>query len=370
MTVRYPGGITITDRPDARGYWRLRGPGVDRRSRNLAILQAVAWDHARDLHHRSEDPDDSEEPTVADLIEMYLAGAGRTRPLSPHTVRTMRSNLRRHALPVLGHLPCRQWDHQATRQVIAACEEHGLADSSIGKVVRDLSAVSKLGRELGHLAEDQTPCKGLTGPGPQSLTGTLPAADDILNFADHLVQVTGQEWRRLQVDLLAYAGLRAAELLGLQREDVDSGVLHVYRQLVGAELRPPKHGKQRDTVYPAWLDEDLNQWAEQQPAGAPLFPGNDGGYEPYGTFLRQRWQPAAHAAGWPKLPSGRFRWTAHTLRHHAATWMLSPDGLQLDVGSVAMFLGHSSPATTHRLYIQSRPDRFRRAREASRTAGR
>lgn len=363
--MKYPGSITISDSPDTRGYWRVRGPGLDRRARTFDEAERLAWQHASELHRDSEELPSTEEagPTIAELAETYL---GRKR-LAANTVRTMTSNLRRHALPVLGDLPCRQWRQEHTRQVRDACQAAGLAESSTSKVMNDLSAIAAYGRELGWLDELQQPCRGLVkGARPALQRGALPSEDDILNMADALVQVTGQPWRRLQVMLLAYAGLRSSELLALQPQDIDGGVLHVERQLVGRRLEPPKHGILRDTVYPAWLDDELHGWSAQHQPGTPLFPAIRGSYEPYATWLRQRWQPAAEVAGWPKQPNGRRRWTAHTLRHFFGTWALAKDGLGMDVADVAMFMGHSSPEVTHRLYVQSRTDRFARARAASR----
>ena len=366
--MKYPGGVTISDRPDQRGYWRVRGPGLDRRTRDLQEAERIAWDHARQLHDSGEDRADSEAeksedgPTVSELAEAYLS----RKRLAANTIRTMTANLRRHALPLLGNLPCAQWTSEHTRRVRDACIEHGLAESSTSKVMNDLSAVARYGRELGWLGEQQLPCQGLVkGTRPALQRGALPTHDDIQNFAHALVQVTGQEWRRLQVQLLAYAGLRSCELLGLQPRDLDGGVLHVERQLVGRQLEPPKHGILRDTIYPAWMDGPLHAWAAQQDPDGPLFPAAKGGYEPYATWLRQRWQPAAEVAAWPRMPNGRRKWTAHTLRHFFGTWALAKDGLNMDVADVAMFMGHSSPEVTHRLYVQSRTDRFARARAAT-----
>ncbi len=369
-TVKYPGGVTVSERPDNRGYWRVRGPGLDLRTRDHSEAEARAWQAARERYEAEQEVEvdpGTDEPTVADLAEMYLAGAGRARPLAANTVRTMRSNLRRHALPVIGSLPCSAWDREASLQVMLKCESAGLAASSISKVMNDLSAVAHIGRRLGYLQEDQQPCKGLVGrQRPALQRGTLPTREDIDAFADAFVKVTGQQWRRLQVQLLAFSGLRSSELLALQPGDVNRGTLHVERQLVGRELTLPKHGIVRDTIYPEWMDDELHAWAEQQPVGGPLFPAVKGGYEPYATWLRQRWQPAAEVAGWPRQPKGRWKWTAHTLRHFFGTWALAKDGLGMDVADVAMFLGHSSPEVTHRLYVQSRSDRFARARAASR----
>lgn len=363
-SIKYPGGVTVTDRPDKRGYWRVRGPGLDRRVRDLAEAEAIAWAHAREQQPTEDDEPDG--PTIAQLAEEYLDGAGRARPLAANTVRTMRANLRRHVIPVVGDTPCTAWTPAVSRQVMEHCHHAGLADSSTSKVMNDLSAVANIGRQLGYLTDDQHPVKGMVrGQRPALTRGSLPSHDDIQNFAHCLVQVTGEEWRDLQVFLLAYAGLRSSELLGLQPQDVDAGTLHVERQLVGSELTPPKHGILRDTIYPSWLDDRLHAWAAEHQPGSPLFPARKGSYEPYATWLRQRWQPASELAGWPKLPSGRRKWTAHTLRHFFGTWAIARDGLNMDVADVAMFMGHSSPEVTHRLYVQSRPDRFARARAAS-----
>lgn len=212
---------------------------------------------------------------------------------------------------------------------------------------------------------------------------------------------------RLLVDLLAYTGLRISEALALRNDDrfvhdEMSGVwrLHVREQVHKTHRRtlPPKWRKRRWAFVPSWLGPELAQLLDDTATGALLFPspgrrvrGADGriervgvGLHPYDAWSRRRWEKMAEAtAGWPEredwwppdagsAPRGtqserRWRWSTHSLRHHAATFMLNDLGLDPD--DVASFLGHRSGRQVWEMYVRVRPDLYGRASAASRRAG-
>lgn len=370
--IRFPNGFTLTDKPDVRGFWRLRGPGVDRRFRSYAEAETEAWQLSLEAHQAAspkDEPNKEDIPTIADLGEMYLEGVGRRRQLAMNTRRSVTSNLRRHIIPVVGDVPCTSWTRAHTQSVMDKCEAAGLAPATIGRVVGDMSTFAALGVELGFKVGE--PCKGLQPVRQSALSkGSLPSPTDVERVAEAMAEATGDDYRHTQVMFLAYTGLRVAEMLALRPSDVSSGVVSVVRQRDGRGFMEPKFGKQRETIYPAWLDGPLARLTEDADPNGPLFPAKSKRWDTYQRWRETCWNPAADKADWPKDDSGRRVWTTHTLRHYFGVWALSPQGLGLDIADVAMFMGHSSTETTHRLYVQTRPDRFGRAREASLTAGR
>jgi integrase/recombinase XerC len=144
-----------------------------------------------------------------------------------------------------------------------------------------------------------------------------------------------RERDRLMLALLAYAGLRRSELLGLDWDDVDLEGPHA-----SALVRCGKGGKPRRQPLPPALARELARLriAIQPSADAPVFCGLEGKrLQPaiLGLIIRR----AAERAGLEK------RVTAHTLRHTAATWLRQQTG---DARLVAAYLGHSDLSTVSR----------------------
>jgi integrase len=150
-----------------------------------------------------------------------------------------------------------------------------------------------------------------------------PAPDDVIAEAIHRSS--------LRVCMM----VMLAALCGLRRKEV--AIAHT-RDLVGQHLRVAgKGGKAREVPVP----RALAAWIRAMPEGF-LFPGNYGGHlsPPYVGKLMSRALPG--------------RWTAHTLRHAAATAWADAG---LDLHELATLLGHSSTSVTE-IYTLVRPKRL------------
>ena len=88
------------------------------------------------------------------------------------------------------------------------------------------------------------------------------------------------------ISVLAYAGLRPQEALGLRWRDVGERTL-----LINA----PKTGQRRNVRLLAPLREDLDAWRQDQDDDALVFPGRDG----------ERWAHDAYKSWARKAPRGR-----------------------------------------------------------------
>ena len=168
---------------------------------------------------------------------------------------------------------------------------------------------------------------------PKSLP-TVLAESDIHRLIDSTAS------RRLAtMMMLAYgAGLRVSEVCQLQVGDIDSkrGVIRI---------RAGKGGKDRETVLPNQLLEELRAWYRRaRPGKVWLFPARTReGHVPTRTV---HWAFRALADG---LGLGR-RVTFHCLRHSFATHMLDHG---VDMRVIQVMLGHSSLETTS-IYAQVR----------------
>ena len=103
-----------------------------------------------------------------------------------------------------------------------------------------------------------------------------------------------------------------------------------------------------------------------------LFPAPRGGWFPTDRFRKRRFNVWQERAGWPRLPDDDprpfvWKWPPHSLRHHAATWMLNDLGLAPD--DVAEFLGHADGHQVWVMYSRIRPGLASRATHLALEAG-
>lgn len=172
--------------------------------------------------------------------------------------------------------------------------------------------------------------------------------------------------------VMVTAGLRAAEVLGLQWEDIDGGELHVRNTLHwidgGPGLMDPKTAKSRRTVpLTAIAIEALGvhrkrQLEERMKAGKP---GTSGyvfttaeGLPCRGENLSARLHVLLEGLGLPRV-------NPHDLRHTAATIMVAAG---VPIEKVAAILGHSSVRITNDLYLHLRPGDLQSAADAMQRA--
>jgi integrase/recombinase XerD len=148
---------------------------------------------------------------------------------------------------------------------------------------------------------------------------------------------------RVMLTTLYNTGARVSELTGMQIGDlvVDSR----------ASVRIRGKGRKERSV-PLWRDTaaQLRCWLREYPRAPeqPLFPNRSGGHLTR-VGLSERLKLAAKAAArqYPELDKQRI--FPHLFRHSIAMHMLQAG---VDITVIALWLGHESPATTHR-YVEA-----------------
>jgi integrase/recombinase XerD len=139
---------------------------------------------------------------------------------------------------------------------------------------------------------------------------------------------------RLMVLILAFTGIRRAELRSLRPADIDSRS----ERLI---VRRGKGGKQRIVFLPKWVAEDVRHFASQS-AAEFVFPGRKGGPMSLRNinYILTR---VGRLAGIP-TPNPRYVGIGpHLLRHSfARNWKRSGGSIE----SLQKMLGHASVKTT------------------------
>ena len=376
--IHYPNNVRITREPDTRGMYRVRFTKADGRPGEARRGSWAEADHlARELADIADQPHlahDDHGRTVADAVELFLSPTSHDEPLSDSYLRNVRLVAARSITPIIGDVRLSDWQLEHSQKVLDSCRQRGLAGSTTNTTLRILSTIASHALSHGWLPSGARPCDGLKRPRTKGLDlSELPDKRDVEKVAMGMADATLDETRALMVYAAAYSGLRVSEVLGLVVGDVDldAGTIRVERQLApppGRRLVPPKSGEPRTTVFPAWLDEAWALACEGRPADSPIWVSSTGDHVSHDDFRRGHWEPAMRAAGWQT--GDGWRWRFHDLRHYFCTWALASEGLGLDVADVSRFAGHANPQITWQVYVQSRPDRVARARQASRGAGR
>ncbi len=266
-------------------------------------------------------------PTVAELAERYLAEYVSVR-CKPRTVKTVRSVVRRHIVPILGKLPL------AAVERAHVAELHGrlsATPAAANQAVRALSAMYKLA-ESWELAPDglSNPCRAIAEYPGRRRERFLTEAE-FTRLGEALDQVETERGVSASavaaIRLLLLTGCRKSEILTLRWEEV---------ALEAAELRLSDSKTGARVV-------SLSEPAVKLLADLPRLPGVPWvipGRKP-GTHLKKlddAWQSVRSRAG---LDDVRL----HDLRHSFASRALAlGEGLSM----IGKLLGHARIETTAR----------------------
>lgn len=277
----------------------------------------------------------SDEPSSAagcKPTDHYLRHLAAERRLSPHTVAAYRRDLATLARLVAGK-PLEGLAVADIRSAILGLRSRNLGAASVARHLSSWRGFYAFAcRRLGYAAN---PCVGLR---PPKAAKTLPAilspeacallldggavADDALAARD-----------RAMFELFYSSGLRLAELVGLDLDDIDlqSGEAQVTGK--GSKTRIVPVGRQALAALAAWLAQRLPLARDDTPA---LFISRRGRrLTPRSVQMRLDRRVLQSGLGQHVHP--------HMLRHAFATHVLQSSG---DLRAVQEMLGHASISTT------------------------
>jgi integrase len=329
--------VSITVRTTAKGERRydavVRGPDGKERSKTFTSRKAA------EQHERAQrvalDKGAWIDPRHAALnFGDYATGWLSDRhDLQPRTDELYKGLLRLHVLPTFGALSLGKVTSTDVRAWHAAlARKHPVTAAKAYRLLKQILATAVSDDLIG-----KNPCV-VKGAGqersPERPTASMP---EVAALADAM-----PDRLRLAVELAAWCQLRRAELLGLERRDVDllHGTIRVDRtgNLVGGALviGPPKTEAGSRTisvprhVLPA-LEHHLAEYVDTD-SGSPLFVGERGGRASVRNAVQKAFTAAAASIG-PDLH-------LHDLRHSGATWASVAGATTKEVMGR---LGHASP---------------------------
>jgi integrase/recombinase XerC len=272
-------------------------------------------------------------------VRSFLTYLQVERGASPHTLRNYDGDLRQFLAFLRtapnGSLPAPTVvDAYAVRSFLAARAGRGDAKSSLG---RKLAAIRSLFKYLAREGVvPHSPAAAVVTPKKDQRLPRVLAADDAARLMDNPETTQPRSPRDQAIlEVLYSAGVRVAELVGLNVEgvDLDAGTATVMGK--GRKERVVLLGGKAVAALRAYLDSRPPS-AREGPQ--PLFRNSRGGRLTARSVERI---VTAQCRALPNFPA----MTPHTLRHSFATHLL--DG-GADLRAIQEMLGHASLSTTQR----------------------
>jgi integrase/recombinase XerC len=270
------------------------------------------------------------------MIGAFVRHLERERNASPHTARAYRQDLTQfalHARTTLGRPPRpADFDHLLVRSFLASLHERGLSKVSAARKLASLRTFFRFLCREGILTRN--PARALLSPRVIRRLPVRLAEEDVARLLDIEPKSEADARTRAILELLYGAGLRCAELVGLDASDLDVEARLVRVLGKGGKERIVPYGSRAAEALAAYMP--LRQRSSRRDDA--LFVNARGGRlsdRSVRTLVGRRIRETALA----------LRVTPHTLRHAFATHLLERGA---DLRAIQELLGHVSLSTTQR----------------------
>ncbi len=250
------------------------------------------------------------------------------------------SIVKRHILPKWGSVRLADLVdmHDELQAWVTAQVAAGAAGGTVRKNLGVLSQICDHAVKTRKIAVN--PCRTLDRPKQRLAKRRYLSGVEV----ERLAECAGSNW--LTVMVLAYCGLRFAELAGMQASAINLGRkrIQVERTITEVDghlvIKAPKDHQRRSVAFPAFLVEPMKERVAGRSDDAEVFTSSQGAILRVRNMRRDWFDPAAKAAGLAGI-------TPHELRHTAASLAVSQGASVL---ALQRMLGHDKPSTTLDFY--------------------
>lgn len=265
-------------------------------------------------------------------IHDFLRSAQTEKNISPHTVRGYLSDLEQFA-GFFGERDVTAIDHKALREYLAHLHARRIRRSSIARKLSAIRAFFKYLNRSGLITSN--PARLVATPRREKRLPAVLTVDDALRLMDAPRGNEGIAARdRAVLETLYSTGIRASELVGIDRNDIDTGERLIRIRGKGRKERIVPIGKQALDAIKTYLAHAARTATEP----SAVFTG------PAGKRLTVRSVQRILENYRKKLGLSQ-KASPHTLRHSFATHLLESGA---DLRSIQELLGHASLSTTQR----------------------
>ena len=197
--------------------------------------------------------------------------------LQRHTLLNYASMLDVHIVPRLGNVRLRSLNPELIGEMRAQMARDGVGEAAIRKTLVLLQSI--LERAVEWRRMDSNPARAVRKPSQRRTRVVRPLPPQTIEtMRAHLLDRVRQLDATL-IAVLAYAGLRPGEALGLRWNDIGERTILVERSVAFGQLKPTKTGQTRTVRLLAPLAETLAAWRQATPRSTPadlIFPAPDG----------------------------------------------------------------------------------------------
>jgi len=255
------------------------------------------------------------------------------RNVSPHTERSYLSDLEQ-LVDHLGDIDPTSIDHQTLRRFIAHLVQLKISKTSIARKLSAIRSFFTYLNRQGILASN--PARLVATPRREKRLPSVLTVDDAQRLVDSPAPEQGKERDttlrdRAVLETLYSSGVRASELIGMNRDDINQHDRLIRIRGKGRKERIVPIGVKALAAINAYLDQ-------QRAVSIPVFTGPSGKRLTARTVQRIL-QNYRNRLGLLQKAS------PHTLRHSFATHLLESGA---DLRAIQELLGHASLSTTQR----------------------
>lgn len=226
--------------------------------------------------------------------------------LSRHTQLAYASMLDVHIIPNLGEQPLTAVNAETIWQLRADMTEAGVGDAAIRKTLVTLQSMLQRAVEWSRI--DANPAKLVRKPSQTRNRVVRPLTPTDVEKIRKALLDDGKRLDATLIAVLAYAGLRPGEALGLRWHDIRERTILVERSVAFGKLKTTKTGKTRTVKLLTPLAETLETWrqtATRTQATDLVFPSPDGSAWNLDRVNNWRGRTFADAVKTAGLPSMR-----------------------------------------------------------------
>lgn len=322
--------MAIRKRSDTKGKpWQVIWREADRkqRSRSFGTRREAQAFEAEVIAAKSrglDTPARATKVTMNEWLERWLTTY--RHEWAATTLRQRAYEADKWIAPYLGNLRMGDLRQRTIRDYRAAILEDGCSPAHANGIMRILSSCLS-----AAAAEDLLPANPVLGI--RALPAHREKARALTPLQIETIRAAMQPGRdRRIVSIMAYAGLRPAEVVGLEWRHVTDSVLHVEQSVQFGQVVSTKTRRSRTVPMSDLLAEELAGGGEPD---SLVVTGDRGGFLDWHNWTGRIWRPTVRELGIDAVP--------YDLRHSYCSMALH-EGLSL--AAVAASMGHANQTTT------------------------
>ena len=253
------------------GVWRVRWRDEQGRARSRVVgrkADATALDadlkRAKRLGGAAVVANHRE--TLAEFSKLWWARHAAPN-LARHTQENYASALDVHIIPRLGDVRLQALTTELISDMRAEMAAAGVGEPAIRKVLTVLQSILERAVEWRHL--DANPVRAVRKPGQHRTRVVRPLPPRAIEAMRTYLLTTDRQSDATLVAILAYAGLRPGEAIGLRWHDVGERTLLVERSVAFGQLKSTKTSSTRSVRLLATTRRRSQRLAPRRPAETP-----------------------------------------------------------------------------------------------------